>query len=413
MSTSKSTDALRIGIIGMGGYAGAIADRLGEAQESPKGRVKVVAACDPNVASMPDRAAKLTAVGATVSDSIDTLLADPQVELVWLPIPIDLHRPFAERALAAGKHVVCEKPAAGSVDDVDAMIAARDRSGRECLVGFQDVYQPATQELKRRLVSGELGRPTRVSVLGCWPRALNYFARSTWAGAIKRGDTWVLDSPVNNAMAHFVHLAQYLLGPTEHDSASPVAVEAELYRANDIQNYDTATIRAMLPGNVPLLVGMTHACATSINPVITITTDRMTICFDIQGGVFYGKEGDPDFKHVPVASGTPWYVTDALARRLRDHDASAPVGTLEMARAHTVLINAASEATPIYPLPTGAAALNADSVIAVSGLEAALQRCVNEGKLLHETGAMPWSRPGGRIDLSNGYQHFPGPKQLA
>ena len=53
MSTSR--DPLRIGIVGIGGYAGAIAERLIDAQQSPSGRVQVVAACDPKVEAMPDR----------------------------------------------------------------------------------------------------------------------------------------------------------------------------------------------------------------------------------------------------------------------------------------------------------------------------------------------------------------------
>src|SRR5829696_1805709 len=77
-------------------------------------------------------------------------LLDLPIDAVWLPLPIHLHRPYTERALAAGKAVLCEKPAAGCVDDVDAMIAARDASGRGVLIGFQDVYQPCVIQLKRR-----------------------------------------------------------------------------------------------------------------------------------------------------------------------------------------------------------------------------------------------------------------------
>lgn len=403
---TASVGTVHIGIAGMGGYAASVADRILECRQFPDTGIELVAACDPALKQMTERAAKLTAAGVTLSESFDELLADRRVDAVWLPIPIDLHRPFAEQALAAGKHVICEKPAAGSVDDVDAMIAARDRSGRHCLIGFQDVYQPAVHDLKRKLLSGELGKPLHATVIGVWPRPLAYFQRSGWAGRIKRGDTWVLDSPVNNAMAHFVHAALYLLGSTEHAAASPIAVESELYRAADIENYDTATIRATLPGNVTFLVAMTHATSTTIHPQIVITTDRTTVRLQHPNKITYGDGADR--VDVPLWEGAPWHVPPAVARYIGG-DAGTPVGTLEMARTHTVLINAASEASAIVQVPTAFITRTADQTAVVTDLVPALQRCVERRQLLSETKMVPWAKPGGRLDFPNGYHHFRGP----
>jgi len=396
------------GVAGLGGYAGTITDRLLGDARLPSPRLRIVATCDPAPQQFGERVTSLEAKGVRVFNTYDALLARSDVEAVWLPLPIDLHRPFTEQALAAGKHVVCEKPAAGSVDDVDAMIAARDRSGRACVIGFQDAYQPAVRELKRKLVAGELGRVRRASVLGCWPRGLNYFARNTWAGRLKRGDTWVLDSPANNAMAHFIHIALFLLGQTEPTAATPDAVEAELYRANDIENYDTCTIRATLPGAIPLLVAMTHASATTVDPEVTIVTDRTTVVFRNPTEVRYGTGADA--KSVPLDHGQPWVVSDAIARYLRG-DVAAPLSTLEMARAHTVLVNAASQATPVRAIPPAHVRRTEpgpDGTVVVDGLERVLRDCADRGVLLHEGGQVPWAAPGGRLD-SRGYRHFAGP----
>ena len=83
----------------------------------------------------------------------EDLLAHP-AEAVWLPLPIPLHRPYTEQALAAGKAVLCEKPAAGCVQDLDAMQDAQSRAGLPVAIGFQDIYEPTTLALKRALLDG-------------------------------------------------------------------------------------------------------------------------------------------------------------------------------------------------------------------------------------------------------------------
>src|SRR5205823_2302430 len=109
------------------------------------------------------------------------------------PVPIHLHRRFTELALAAGKVVLCEKPAAGTVQDVDAMIAARDRSGLPVAIAYQHMYDPGILELKRRLLASDLGKIRSATVMGCWPRDSVYFSRNGWAGRLQFEGEWVLD----------------------------------------------------------------------------------------------------------------------------------------------------------------------------------------------------------------------------
>jgi len=90
----------------------------------------------------------------------------------------------------AGVNVLVEKPAVGSVQDVDAMITARDRGTIACAVGFQHLYQPSPHRLKRWLVEERFGRVLRIRGFGCWPRGDDYFSRNGWAGELALGDTW-------------------------------------------------------------------------------------------------------------------------------------------------------------------------------------------------------------------------------
>jgi predicted dehydrogenase len=402
--TVKNTQPIRFGVTGMGGYAATITDRFLNGPPAGDKGFELIAACDPAVALMPDRTALLKRAGIELFDSLDAMLTRDDIDFVWLPVPIQLHRPFTEKALAAGKHVVCEKPAAGCVQDVDAMIQARNRAGKTCLIGFQDVYQQPIQDLKQRLISGELGRPLNASVIGYWPRPLPYFRRNNWAGKLKVGDTWVLDSPANNAMAHFIHLALYLLGQAAHSAATPNAVSAELYRANDIENFDTCTIQATLEGDIPLLVAMTHACRETIDPEITITTDRTVIRVQINGDISYHINGQP-FR-TPMNEAGLWPMVRAIVRHARG-DTAAPVGTLEMARAHTVLINAASQVSPVYTIPPAEKRVANGPMVVIDGIEDALRQCVEQRQMLHESGLYAWTRPAGRIAFTS-YEMFSG-----
>src|SRR5687768_16608647 len=182
---TTSPPPVRFGLTGLGGYAAYVADRMLDDAESDAPAAKLVAVSDPDLSRFPRRVAELRARGVVVLEDFQQLLARP-VDAVWLPLPIDLHLPFTEASLAAGKAVICEKPAAGCVEDVDAMIAARDRAGLPVAIGFQDVYQPSVAALKKRIVAGEFGKPTGASVIGCWPRSAHYFTRNDWAGRCHR-----------------------------------------------------------------------------------------------------------------------------------------------------------------------------------------------------------------------------------
>ena len=380
-------------VAGMRGYAAAITDRFLRFADADHDLHRLIAVCDPARATMAERAFQLQRAGIAVHDSLGDLLALPEVDVIWLPVPIALHRPFTEQALAAGKHVVVEKPAAGSLADVDAMIRARDASGKKCFVAFQDVYQQPVADLKAKLIAGQFGAARQVSIIGCWPRGLKYFNRNNWAGKKSVEGVAVLDSPINNAMAHFIHLALFLLGAEQFTSAPPKAVAAELYRANAIENFDTCSIMAQLENGVPLQIAMTHACSKTVNPTITITTDRTVIRIEHQKNIRYELDGR-QFDH-PLESPPGWPVTRAVTRAIGG-DADAPVGTLEMARAHTALVVAAN-AAPIVDVPSGSLRASAEGTTSIAGIEDALRATIDQRQLLSEVGRFDWTRPASGI----------------
>ena len=99
--------------------------------------------------------------GATVSATLDDL---PEVDVVDVCLPTDLHAEFAVRALGMGKHVLCEKPMALSLADADRMIAAADAAGKRLMIAHCIRFWPEYVELTRLVRSGELGRLLSLSL---------------------------------------------------------------------------------------------------------------------------------------------------------------------------------------------------------------------------------------------------------
>ena len=404
-----------IGTVGLGGYAGTICRLLEQQRREERPPVRLVGVFEPDMSAHATRLAELRAAGVPIAGSYEELLAGP-AEAIWLPLPIDLHRPFTQAALAAGKAVMCEKPAAGSIDDLLAMIAARDRAGRPVAIGFQDLYDPAAHDVKRRLLAGVIGRPRSATLVACWPRPLAYFARNDWAGRFRRGDVWVMDSPASNAISHFLNLTLFWLGEAPEAMAAPVAIEAELYRANDIENFDTCSLRVETASGATALVLLTHACRETIDAPITITGDAGTLEAIRGRGVTLRDTSGATTAPIGLAAEPRVEMVRQFAERVNGTLDDRTVATLEGSIAHLTVVNGASEAAAVHTVPESEINLvpgpGGAQGRAIRGIEAAFAECARRGQLLSESGLVGWSVPPGRRDL-RGYRLFAGPAVLA
>jgi predicted dehydrogenase len=89
--------------------------------------------------------------------SYEALLADPTIEAIYNPLPNHLHVPWTLKALEAGKHVLCEKPIALTADEAKALIAARDRSGKQVIEAFMVRQHPQWLRARALLAAGAIG----------------------------------------------------------------------------------------------------------------------------------------------------------------------------------------------------------------------------------------------------------------
>jgi xylose dehydrogenase (NAD/NADP) len=92
-----------------------------------------------------------------VHGSYEDLLADPEVDAVYIPLPNSLHVPWSVRAVEAGKHVLCEKPLSRDPVQVTEAFDAADGAGRVLMEAFMWRFHPQTDELVRLVESGAVG----------------------------------------------------------------------------------------------------------------------------------------------------------------------------------------------------------------------------------------------------------------
>jgi predicted dehydrogenase len=89
--------------------------------------------------------------------SYEALLADPEIDVIYNPLPNHLHAEWTIKAVQAGKHVLCEKPLALSVDEVDAIKAAAQKHGRVVAEAFMYRHHPQTLKVQEMVNGGSLG----------------------------------------------------------------------------------------------------------------------------------------------------------------------------------------------------------------------------------------------------------------
>ena len=107
-----------------------------------------------------------------VHTSYEALLADPEIDAVYNPLPNGLHGEWTVKALDAGKHVLCEKPFTANADEAASVAAAAEASGLVVMEAFHYRYHPLAQRVLDIVGSGVLGQVRHVESSMCFPLPL-------------------------------------------------------------------------------------------------------------------------------------------------------------------------------------------------------------------------------------------------
>jgi predicted dehydrogenase len=103
-----------------------------------------------------------------VYDRYDKLLHDPEIQVVYIPLPNHLHHPWTLRALEAGKHVLCEKPLACNAHEAREMADRAKDLGLLLMEAFMYRFHPRSQRLKEMVANGVIGTPCLVRSAFCY-----------------------------------------------------------------------------------------------------------------------------------------------------------------------------------------------------------------------------------------------------
>jgi predicted dehydrogenase len=391
---------VHVALAGIAGYGDSYLQAL-LSKQSENG-MRIVGVVDP-APSRSMRLEELKQRRIPVYDNLVALFGENRIDLMMIVTPIHLHAPHTCFALQHGANVLCEKPVAGTVKDAMKMLEVQQATRKFAAIGYQWSFSEAIQSLKRDVMSGLLGRPIRMRALAFFPRPVSYFNRNNWVGR-KRMESGegVFDSPVNNATAHYLHNMLYLLGKTRETSASPLDVEAELYRANDIENYDTAALRCHSECGAEILFYTTLAASGRHGPRSVYEFEDAIVEHDAgETGQFVAQFRDGRSK----CYGTPNHDPEEKIRQcVESARTDAPVACgISAALPHVLCVAAAQDSVPaIVEFPKQLChrlGMDGDTMICVEGLREALSEAYQRGKLPNELGAWAWAKPGARVEL--------------
>ncbi len=135
--------------------------------------------------------------------SYEALLADPEIDVIYNPLPNHLHAEWTTKAAQAGKHVLCEKPLALSVAEVEAMEAAAQKAGVVVMEAFMYRHHPQTLKARELVTSGAIGK--LLLVRGAFTFRLEKPDDVRWNPAMGGGCLW-------DVGCYMVSYARYIAG---------------------------------------------------------------------------------------------------------------------------------------------------------------------------------------------------------
>jgi len=406
---------ISIVLVGIGGYGQGYVDALlGDYNED---RYYIAGVIDP----FPEKCERIKAIkekDIQVYSSMEDFYACSKADLAIISSPLHYHSAQICYALGKGSNVLCEKPICSTVQDAMKIIQERDRTGKFVAIGYQWCYTNAIQELKRDIITGVLGKPKRLKTIVLTPRTEAYYKRAGWVG--KKQDAqgnWVLDSVVGNATAHYLHNMFYLLGNRMEQSISLEGVVAELYRANEIDNYDTAAARIFTEDGVEILYYASHATEKTLGPTFHFEFEKASVRFETDW------EGIPYSENKEVRKGNIWAAfnddsykiygnpnedeMNKLATSMKADlgKTTIPCGP-EASMVHTICTNGMQDSMPqIQKFPEDIINRKVDEFsqkerIFAKGLDDILTQCYDKGILPSESG-IQWAKKGRNVDLRN------------
>lgn len=397
---------LNIALTGVSGYADTHYQEL--MRRCRSGEINIIGVAVINQKEEEEKCRTLKSCGCEVFNGFNEMLdkLKGKIDLCFIPTGIALHAPMAIAAMKAGANVCIEKPAAATVQEINDMRKAEKECGKFTAVGFQSFYLPEIIKIRSLIASGRLGKLTSVCGIGISPRAKSYYTRNNWVGKIRNNGMWVLDSPANNAFAHYLHLSCLFA------NSAMESVEAQLFKVNGgIECADNACIHATTASGCDVLFYSTHTpdAETSMLKVIAEGSLGSIEWTPAKTVYKFGTETVTETNPPPGTATT--LQADALLDKIRGKQVE--ICGLDNAFPHTLLINGAHDSTAIINVPaefTSETGEGDNLRKTLKGInEEILSACAEKRMLSRKQ--FPWLAETEKISLKN-YASFSGKKLL-
>ena len=226
---------IQIGIVG----CGVIGNRLAAAIEEHD-RYELAAACDLDA----DRAASLAADHGTDRTQTTTdhgsLVERDDLDAVYVGVPPLAHREVVADALAADKHVICEKPIAADAETGRELVALAEEADRVTAVNLPFRYTPGFVRLREAVAAGDIGDPRRVELRFRFPEWPREWQDVAWLESREQG------GPLREVGTHFLFGVQELFGPIESVSADVGYSGPEAYEDDVVGTFRADGVRGTI-----------------------------------------------------------------------------------------------------------------------------------------------------------------------
>jgi predicted dehydrogenase len=262
---------LRIGVLGAARIAPTAIVR--PAQRADDVEVVAIAARDPQRA----RAFASKHGVARVVDTYEQLVADPNIDAVYNPLPNGLHGRWTRAALAAGKHVLCEKPFTANAEEARAVAAAHAGTGLVLMEAFHYRYHPLFGRVRELIAGGAIGALRHVDAWLCFPLLSGKDIR--WNAALAGGATM-------DAGCYPIHMLRHVVG-SEPEVVSARArlrspgidrfMEARLRFADDVSGRALCSMLSSQLLRVALRVRGDEGEIRVLNPLAPDRFHRLTV----------------------------------------------------------------------------------------------------------------------------------------
>ena len=271
-------DKLRVGIIGLGGIA--FNKHMPSLGKLPQ--VELAGFFDIDAARSRRAKQEFGSPSAAVYDDYRKLLEDPAIDVVHICTPNDSHAEISIAALQAGKHVMCEKPMAITVESARAMVKTARDTGRKLTIGYNYRFRPDAWYLKKYCRSGELGDIYLAKAMAVRRRGV-----PTWGVFLDKAKQG--GGPLIDIGTHALDMALWLM-----DNYEPASVTGSVFRklaaqgseANAWGNWDPAkmTVEDSAFGYIKMKNGATIMLESgwAIN-MLTSDHVKTTLCGTLGG----------------------------------------------------------------------------------------------------------------------------------